>query len=332
MDENLVGYLLKALDPGEQLAVEARLRTHPEDRARLERLRQALEPLADDAEEPVPPPGLALAALARVAEHRCRPLPPAPAVPFQPEDGPSRRWFRRVDLLVAAMLLIVVGILCMPLVVKIRNQAQRQACENNLRLFWQSLQNYSDLNNGKFPQVQEQGAQSVAGAFVPVLNDAGLLGPDISITCPGSGRCPPTSIKVRDLEELFRRNRPEEFLAVARDLAGSYAYSLGYRDEMNFFHGLHRDSGDFLPIMADRGPSAATRNSTNHGGDGQNVLYIGGDVRWCTDRNAGVNRDDIYLNKRNELRAGMGCFDTVLGPGDAFPHDSSLLFLAPRPD
>ena len=72
MDENLVGYLLKSLEPDEQHAVEAHLETHPDARAKLELLERALAPLSADAEEPEPTPGLALTTLARIAEHKCR--------------------------------------------------------------------------------------------------------------------------------------------------------------------------------------------------------------------------------------------------------------------
>src|SRR5262249_39151708 len=75
MDDNLVGYLLDALDADTRRAVEDHLRTHPEARARLDRLRRLLEPLEADREPPAPPPHLVQATLARVAEARGRPLP-----------------------------------------------------------------------------------------------------------------------------------------------------------------------------------------------------------------------------------------------------------------
>ena len=62
-----------------------------------------------------------------------------------------------------------------------------------------------------------------------------------------------------------------------------------------------------------------TPGARRHGGAGQNVLYIGGNVRWCVQRTVGQDRDDIYVNKFNLLRAGEGRSDTVLGPGDARP-------------
>ena len=61
MDENLVGYLLDALEPETRAGVEDYLRDHSEARQRLELLRQALQPLEcdRDAIEPEGPGPLA---------------------------------------------------------------------------------------------------------------------------------------------------------------------------------------------------------------------------------------------------------------------------------
>ena len=82
MDENLIGYLLNALEPREQREVEDALHNFPETQRRLELLRQALDPLAVDSEASDPPSGLWVRTLARVAEHRCRELPRADQAGF----------------------------------------------------------------------------------------------------------------------------------------------------------------------------------------------------------------------------------------------------------
>src|SRR5436853_75637 len=96
MEENLIGYLLDALEPPDKEQVEEHLRTHPETQARLELLRKALAPLAADAEQPEAPRHLAVATLSRIAEQRCRSLPPAPPPPRA--TLPFPRWLRRPDL------------------------------------------------------------------------------------------------------------------------------------------------------------------------------------------------------------------------------------------
>jgi hypothetical protein len=72
--------------------------------------------------------------------------------------------------------------------------------------------------------------------------------------------------------------------------------------------------------MADHRPvECQTENSPNHGGQGQNVLYIGGNVRWCANPAAGRDGDNIYLNRDRKVQAGVSRDDTVLGSGDARP-------------
>jgi hypothetical protein len=120
------------------------------------------------------------------------------------------------------------------------------------------------------------------------------------------------------LEELYEKKSFDEFRAEARKLAGGYAYTLGYRDGAGH-HGLRCDSGDSLPIMADRLEDLRQLSSPNHGCRGQNVLYLDGRVEWRTNRKAGINGDDIFVNWDNEVYAGRAREDTVLGPSDATP-------------
>jgi hypothetical protein len=328
MDDKLVGYLLKALDPEEEREVAAHLRDRPEARARLEVLRELLAPLSADAEPPEPPAGLVVATLARVAE-QARPAardggPPIRRLPAAPRPSPSQwgagrpRWFRRADVLVAAALLVLVGGLVPPWLLGRWHDYQVRSCQQNLSAYWQALMTYSDVHDGRFPQVKAQeGPLGYAGSFVPVLYDAGVLSPAVSVQCPAVGRRPP-AYSLRDLETAYRERRGE-FAALIRDAVPGYAYSLGY-EEGERLHGLQRDLGDYQPLLADRPSDSGAGNSANHGGGGQNVLYIGGHARWTTDRNAGAGRDDIFLNRLNERQAGLGPTDTVLGPSDSTPY------------
>jgi hypothetical protein len=49
------------------------------------------------------------------------------------------------------------------------------------------------------------------------------------------------------------------------------------------------------------------------------VLYIGGNVRFCTSSNVGINGDDIFLNQAARIAAGLHRLDTVLGSRDSYP-------------
>jgi hypothetical protein len=321
MDENLVGYLLKVLEPEEQSAVEAHLEGNADARGKVELLERVLAPLAADAEGPTPPSGLTLATLARIAEHKCRPAAPPPAPP-RTSLAPTGGWLRlrRADVFAAAALLVIVGGLALPILLESRKERDRVECENNLRTVWGALAEYSGRTPDQaFPMVEEHGPKSVAGAFVPILHDAGLLTDTHLVNCPARPvQAQPTNVTLADLESAYK-NDAEDFARLGRDLAGGYAYSLGYRNGQQLV-GLHATDPGTLPILADL--PAGGGNSLNHGGSGQNVLYIGGNVRWCVLRTVGESGDDIYVNKHNFLRAGEGRSDTVLGPGDARPADA----------
>jgi hypothetical protein len=319
MDENLVGYLLKVLDDDTRHGVEDYLRHHPEAQTRLDSLRRALEPLEADRADPEPPPGLWVRTLARVAEHTCRQMPAAPVIRAPRAATPRRQWWARPDALVAAGILLCVGMLVPPGLVRIRYEYQKAACKNNLQQIGAALIRYTDLDHGAFPNVADHPEpRNVAGLFIPTLVNAGVLRPDqISVSCPATG------VPVRPrwtLEELQAMPR-EEFERIAPELSPHYAYTLGYHDRGRVA-GIRRADG-VRPIVSDRpplGPGAwpqDTGNSFNHGGRGQNILYTDGQVRFSTVRH--VDGDDVYLNEARQPAAGLHRRDNVLGASFARP-------------
>jgi hypothetical protein len=325
MDDHLLGYLLKGLEPDEQREVELYLREHPEAHKRLNQLRRSLERLAHDAVDEEPPPYLWVGALARIAEYKCQSLPVAPK-PSPSQASPGRSWWRRADLFVAAALLLVVSGLIVSGVARLRLEHQEQACRENLRRFHGALWAYSDNHQGRFPWIRPEPPQHLAGYFVPILYEEGVLPPNVTISCPATGQRPPQTLTLTELEEL-RKTSPSQFRYVARNLGGCYAYSLGYIEFDNahpIVVGLTHRMDQELPIMADAPPRGtvdlATAYSPNHGGKGQNVLYIGGHVRFKTSRAAGIRGDDIYLNADRVVRAGRDERDTVLGVSEASPY------------
>lgn len=314
MNEHLVGYILGSLDPVTHARVEAHLHSHPETAERVGQLRQLLAPL-DDSDDVDPPPGLVHATLARVAEYRCK-LPTAPASSPAQQAVPPRRTFRPIDWVAAAVVLFLLGGLAVPFVAQQWQLQQRTACANNLRKFWVALAAYSDRSQGDFPRIEADGPRGIAGIFVPMLRDAGVA-QDVSIGCPGREVREPLTYTVADLERMHVR-APEQYRAVSREIGGNYAYCLGYQ-EGNTLYGLRRDSTDRLPILSDCAEDT-TANSRNHAGRGQNVLFVGGNVRWATDPAVGLEGDHIFVNHHNRVQAGVCRIDSVLGTSAARPY------------
>jgi hypothetical protein len=306
MDENLIGYYLNLHDDETQRRLDAESQS-PEVRQRLERVRQALAPLAIDRADPEPPRDLAARTLARVAEFQRRRLAKPAHTRTRPRwtetavaGGPSR--WRRADALVAACLLVLFGGLSLAGLTRLQHRQQVEACQNNLRQFHQALVGYSQEHEGRFPQIAETPPLNQAGAFIAMLQNEGLLSPVVRTTCPSAVPAP-----------VVQAAAPAD---PGPQLTGSYAYSLGYRDANGRLHGLRLNGPetDLMPIMSDR--PAPLRNpgqgSPNHG-TGQNVLFIGGHVRYCTNSRVGVEGDDIFLNQAAEVAAGLHRLDTVLG-------------------
>jgi prepilin-type processing-associated H-X9-DG protein len=189
-------------------------------------------------------------------------------------------------------------------------------CKNNLRQFFSALQTYRD-HNRHFPDVASEQPRDVAGMVVPILADAGVLPDSASIRCPGIGSplmCQFTLASLRAMSET-------DFEKYSPSLSMCYAYSLGYHDE-DGFHGpgdARQSALSALPIMADRPPAEGTlNNSVNHGGEGQNVLFADGNVRFLTARKLGA--DDIFLNRNDQVAAGVDADDIVLGYSSARPQ------------
>lgn len=327
MEDQLIGYLLDALDEKTKAEVEAYIARHPEAREKLALLKQAMEPLEADFTAAPPPPLLAERTLATVAEYICDPdklpddLPQAPPIsPAAVRAG--RSWWRRADVLVAASIMLTilgVGTIILARMQSPSSDSVIVQCKHNMLHFYLAMETYRDTH-GKFPDISSEKERGVAGMFVPILIDAGTLSSNASIRCPGIG--PPLSCQL-SLSEL-RTMSLDDFDKRSPCLSMCYAYSLGYRDEA----GNYRPPGDVpnglsqLPMMADRPPAEGVlRNSFNHGDDrysGQNVLFADGHVRFLVER-AFCPGDDIFLNRKNYVSAGLDVSDIVLGYSSARP-------------
>jgi hypothetical protein len=314
MDENLVGYLLNALDPDTQREVGAYLKDNPEVQRRLDLLRQSLEPLAVDREEIAPPAGLVLRTLAGVAEYQCRRLPEAPTLPLTPPVRTARRWWGRADVLVAAGLLLAIAGLAPPVVDHARQKHQIEKCANNLRGFHDALQDYS-TRKGSFPNVaNEPWPHNVAGMMVPLVQDA--TGTALNVRCPGNGKPHSPSWTAAEIRAMDHQQFLDD---VAGKLLGCYAYSLGYRDDAGRYRALRPTAHGRLPIMADGPPEdRGDGNSPNHRGKGQNVLFADGQVQFLDEPR--VYGHDLYRNDNGEVQAGLHPRDIVLGASNDRPN------------
>jgi prepilin-type processing-associated H-X9-DG protein len=315
LDAELICYLVGGLEEEEARQVSAAVEAEPEKQRRLQELRQALEPLAADKDDPEPPRDLTARTIALVAEHCCRKLPRAP-VPLRQSSGAAvRSWWRRADVLVAASLLLTALGLAAPGLLELRGRAARVECQNNLHTFSVALHTYKE-NRGHFPDIKQEAPHDFAGMVIPILTDAGLLSDKISIRCPADGHALASPISLPDA-----RNLTVEEIEAGK-LTSSYAFSLGFTDGAAYHPPCQcKDQpSNLVALMSDAPPAdLGPGNSPNHGGGGQNVLFIDGSVRYYTSRTVGFQGDDIFTNKANQVAAGLDCLDIVLGRSTARP-------------
>jgi len=246
--------------------------------------------------------------------------------------------FTLIELLsVIAIIGLLIAIL-MPGLGAVREEANKVKCASNLSNIGKALRLYAGEFDNKLPSMPHSaGAQwryigynrstdldwlnptackGNTRALYSGLIRSGKLSPD-SFICPARGG----HTAVRDAEKDTIWDFPA-------DTNISYSYQNIWESKPS----LNKREG--VPIMADRNPqfvfvadSGAVRatvdpnmankkdyfavkdqpltcNSLNHGGKGQNVLYIGGNVNWCRTPLAGVSisgskLDNIYTRYRS---------------------------------
>ncbi len=324
--EQLLGYLLDALDDDERIEVEQQLAANPELHDELESLALTLEPLADTYEEFEPPAGLAKRTCSLVAA--CTAVIPAgrglhPAT--RAEVRGRNRW-SIADVVVMAGICLAGAMLFFPAISQSRYAARLQACQNNLRQLGFALVDFSEkAGQGHFPEVPVEGNRAVAGIYAPVLLDAGYLTDESNIICPDSALAQRHDAwKVPTLAEIDQASG-RTLVLIQRSLGGSYGYNLGV-----VIDGRHRAPRNLgrthFALMADA-PSLqlAGHRSTNHGDSGDNILYEDGHIRYVVE--SAVEGDDPFANRLGWMEAGVDVNDSVVAPGFAPPFVTNVSYV-----
>jgi hypothetical protein len=325
--EQLLGYLLGALEDGEQADIEHILTNDTKLQRETAVLNRALSPLDASRREFAPPPGLAAQTCAFVTEAQpveTRPVETRPAghAPMMhPVDAspcrPSRvRW---QDSIMAIGIMIAAGGLLFPALQDSREQARLMSCQNNLREIGTSLASYSDNHHGYFPKVPQRGNLAAAGIYAPRLLKDGYLSNIHQVVCPGSALADEKEFSIPTIDELQATSDPGLLDAMHGRMGGSYGYSLGHVKDGVYQHtkNLHRPN---FAIMADSpSQTCPTHQSCNHGGKGQNVLFEDGHVKFLpTTRPLGL-ADDVFTNDDGQVAAGIHPDDSVIGSSPTAP-------------
>ncbi len=313
-DEDLLGYLLDALDVEERQQIERALRHDLELRRRLERLREQLPP-----REPVPcepPAGLAeqTCDLVEGCHVQCRDTGWTSRDPCV-----GRRGCSLADLAMAVGVFLASAMLFFPVLANSRYRSHLHACQFNLQRLGAALRGFSQLNQGRFPAIPVSGNRAAAGIFGPVLLEQEFLVDSRILVCPGSRLArepgywsPPT------LEEIDRAEG-QSLKRLHRRMGGSYGYTLGYRIGDRYFP--PRDEGRSHYALVSDTPSLhlSGRRSNNHCGLGQNVVFEDGHVEFIVDPVEVAPRNALFVNRFGVAEAGADKDDYVIGRSDMPP-------------
>lgn len=305
MRDELLGYLLGSLEADEHREVETQLRRDPSLQRDLNRLRAILKPLEADREPLEPPPGLA-ARTCTLVEERTRATIPTTA-------WSHRSGWQLQDFMVAAGIVIAATLLFFPAVNQSRFQAQIASCQNNLRQIGAGLTNYSQLHAGFFPYVSPSGPLSSPGVFATTLRDGGFVTDRQPFLCPSSPAACESECRIPTADEV-RQASEQQRDYLHRQMGGSYSSTYGYVEDGRYKGTRNLGRSHFALVADSPCQSYGDRQSSNHGGRGQNVLFEDGHVVFKPECrfSEGSRADDIFRNDEGQVAAGTHVNDSVI--------------------
>jgi hypothetical protein len=327
MRNELLGYLMGALESDERMRVEVALANDQKLRGEMELLREGLAPL-DDGERWEPPPGLVRRTVDFVFLNRVfdvqGPRADEPAVTRMPSDwsdrpAPIRRW-RMVDVTVAAGIFVAAAAVVFPAIIQSRANTQRLACQGRMETTYAAVSKYADLHNGALPiATAKNDYTGKAGIYAPLLKEAGYLQNSEDVVCPGSKLADEVNrgdFRLPSLAELNRASG-EQLTLYVRRMGGSYAFAIGYRENGQYRMLRLRPGVDF-PLMSDS-PDEHGKPVGHHGGCGRNVLTVSGVINYIRTCCRPGTHDRLFTNDDGMLDAGVGRHDAVLGRSEIGP-------------
>ncbi len=318
--EQVLGYLLGALDDAEMEQVRTRLESEEAYRLEWIALRGKVDQLEASRIECDVPPGLARRTCEFVFS-RVKPSPRRwPRQAISPQSTPPCRTsrVRLLDIAVAASVFVVAGLLTLPAIQSNRFHSRLTACSDNFRELGTMLAAYSRTHYDRFPAVPAEGKLAAAGIYAPLLVQGGLLDERRRVVCPGSPLASQADFRIPTVEEL-RKADAKTADRLRQQMGGSYGYCIGYVE-----HGVFEPTRNLgragFALMADAPrEDRPDRQSDNHDGRGQNVLFEDGHVRFLTTSRPCDMTDDIFANDDNQVAAGVHRDDSVIASSGVVP-------------
>jgi hypothetical protein len=324
MREELLGYLLGALEPEERRELETRLETDADLRRELQELRRLLHEGPEevwDARETAeiePPPELAKRTCTSI--DAVRRVPP-PLVPSLESENTGRS--RRSDAVTLIGFSVAALVVIMPMLVMSRQRAQIAACRAHMQEVGRALIGYSRAHAGAFPEMTAHGPLGHAGVYAVRLRQAGYLHNPAIVFCPAAAHDNPSADeRLPSWQELAAAN-DEEVEARFTALHGLYGYTLGYVEDGRY-HSPQNFDRAHMAVLGDA-PSDDERRASGHG-CGRNVWFEDGHAEFLRACSLHIGGDALYENRHGLVGAGIGKDDVVIGAPAAGPQIKPVKF------
>ena len=321
--DQLLGYVLGALEPEQHELLAHELENDPELREAIRKLEACVQQLGlNEQAAHLDPPGDLAARTCQVVAAVRKPRPVLR--PARHEPGWGSRRYSWADMVVAACALLVAVAVLVPSLLYSRVQAQNLACQNNLRELGKAYLQYSSLQpDGSFPAPEATGNRAVAGVYAPMLIEHKLVESPAVFLCPSAQRIRPMpDFRPPTLAELDAA-KGEILAAMQQMMGGDYGAHMGYTLDGKLQRPCNSRRAGFVIIADAPSDSQQGRRSANHGGRGLNVVCEDGQVRFLVDIDDLA--DDPFFNRAGLVAAGIDCDDSCVGRS----HDRPLPVLLP---
>jgi hypothetical protein len=335
MRHDLLGYLLNALDEPERQAIFEALQEDPQLRQELEALRRELRPLDATNADFEPPPELAELTCDLVAAYAAEGSQVVQAAGRA--DGQRSRQARQrgrfatretlaatsgwsaADAIVIAGILLAAAFLFFPAIAGSRYRSQIATCGENLRHLGLAMAGYSEHNRGFFPSIPVSGNRAAAGIYAIILNEGGYLESPRVVLCPGSRMAAQqNAFRIPTLAELDQAQGPDLW-ELHRMMGGTYGYTLGNVADGRYRTPRNRLRSHFALLADVPSLHLPGRQSGNHAGRGQNVLFEDLHIEFLTSPQREAFGEDFFRNRHGYIEAGVDEGDSVVVPSFVRP-------------
>ena len=345
--EDLLGYVLGALDAQEERELQQQIDACPEIEEQLLEIRHAMSPMESlSFGESGSRPGLARRTCELVANlkhakqdlfedsdaigdlfgvtktdqiHEIFDDAPAADAELEPAPAFSRITDRlvhpgswsRIDILAGIAIMAIFASILLPAISNSRFHGRINSCKDNLKQVGTAMLVYSDLHSGHFINIPGMKLASTnAALFAPVLKGNGFIEDDAVFACAGRLESEPPRIPT--LQQI-RSARGPQLESLKRRMGGHFGYALGFLEDGNKYSAPRNDGSSHTVVIADM-PSADLpgRGSRNHAGRGQNCFFADGRVEFISTH--AIGNDAIYENDLGIVGPGLGEHDNVIAP------------------